>query len=295
MSGLLPPLCSVVIATYRRPAQLSRCLAALTRLDYPHDRLEVIVVDDGGTVPLDNVVASYRGPLNLRLATRENGGPGAARNTGAELASGSIIAFTDDDCRPTAEWLTRLVTAIGGSATRGAGGHTVNALRRSGFARASQLIIDAGYAHSNVPGSRARFLTTNNMALPRAMFRELGGFDPAFRTSEDRELCSRWLANGGELVYEPEAVVHHAHEFDLAGFWRQNVAYGHGTRRFHVQSRDVGREAVQIEPRFYLDLLRAPFGRESLRDAIVTSALIGIAHLGYVLGYVHEMRAHARK
>lgn len=58
---------SIVIPTYNRPEQLVVCLQACARLDYHRDRFEVIVVDDGGATPLDEIVARFHGVLTLKL------------------------------------------------------------------------------------------------------------------------------------------------------------------------------------------------------------------------------------
>ena len=60
------PNFSIVIPTYNRPEQLVFCLQACARLDYPCDRFEVIVVDDGGATPLDEIVTRFQGMLTLR-------------------------------------------------------------------------------------------------------------------------------------------------------------------------------------------------------------------------------------
>ena len=102
------PTFSIIIPTYQRPTQLAVCLRSLTGLNYPRERFEVIVVDDGSTTPLDAVVASVRDSLNVMLTRQDNGGPAAARNTGAARARGTFLAFTDDDCTPTPDWLHTL-------------------------------------------------------------------------------------------------------------------------------------------------------------------------------------------
>ncbi len=246
----------MIVPTHRRPRILEGCLAALAALDYPPQRLEVIVVDDGGDAPLDAVVA----PLHERIATtllrQPRQGPGAARNAGAGRARGTLLAFTDDDCRPAPEWLGRLAAEHARAPDVMLGGHTRNALGGNPFSTTSQLIIDAGYAWHNGDPQDARFLTSNNVAVPAAGFREVGGFDPAFMTSEDRDLCDRWVASGRRIHYLADALVEHAHELTLRSFCRQHLAYGRGAFRFHAEhARRTGRR-VRVEPRFYLGLHR---------------------------------------
>ena len=61
---------SVIIPTYARPIMLKSCLRSLARIDYPREDFEVVVVDDGSTTPLDSIVNSFRGSLDLVLLTQ---------------------------------------------------------------------------------------------------------------------------------------------------------------------------------------------------------------------------------
>src|SRR5262245_19683629 len=101
-------LVSVVIPTYNRPSQLTQCLEGLSALTYPHTGFEVIIVDDGSPTDLTTVIARFRDRLDLTLLRQPRGGPGAARNAGAAVARGGILAFLDDDCCPAKDWLLRL-------------------------------------------------------------------------------------------------------------------------------------------------------------------------------------------
>ena len=118
------PFCSVVVPTHERPAFLRTCLDCLARLDYPRERFEVVVVDDGGRTPL---VGEFRELLEIVAVSRSRGEPAAARNTGAERARGALLAFTDDDCRPGPEWLRRLAERFTREPERAIGGRVVNA------------------------------------------------------------------------------------------------------------------------------------------------------------------------
>jgi len=122
------PFFSVIIPTYNRPAQLKTCLQALAAQAYPRDRFEVLVVDDGSAEPPRELVASFSNSLNITLLTESHGGPSAARNAGAARARGEFLAFTDDDCAPTPEWLENIASRLANSATCLVGGHTINAL-----------------------------------------------------------------------------------------------------------------------------------------------------------------------
>ncbi len=82
------PSFSIVIPSYSRPGQLAECLRALSRLEYPRDRFEVIVVDDGGDRPLDEVIAPFESNLTLTLLRQANAGPAALPATPGQRARG---------------------------------------------------------------------------------------------------------------------------------------------------------------------------------------------------------------
>ncbi len=229
------PFVSVVIPTYNRPMPLTACLRALAALDYPSDRYEVIVVDDGGTPSLGPVVAPFRPLMDLKLIQGPHGGAPQARNRGMDRARGELVVFTDDDCIPHPEWITELVQAWLQHPQAMVGGRTYNLLTANPYSQVAQCIIDAAYAFSNQNPTHARFFTSNNLAAPRKDLMALGGFDEAFRVhaSEDRELCSRWLHAGRPLVYNHKALVGHIHPLCLRSFMELYFRHGRGAYHYH--------------------------------------------------------------
>ena len=267
------PACSVIIPTIRRPGPLAECLRSLAESDYPAEKLEVIVVDDGGGSE-DDGVASVDRRLEVSILRSRKAGPAAARNAGAARAGGEILAFTDDDCRVSRGWLMHLARVIGGNGELAAGGHTVNALEGNRWSSASQGIIDVVYRHYNDADGHAKFLTTNNLAVPARAFHEVGGFDDTFKTAEDRDFCRRWRMRGLGLKYEPEALVFHAHSLTFAGFVRQHFAYGRGAFRYHFGSNSPTSDEFQTVTGFYRSLPRL-VRRENIVDIALWQAANG--------------------
>ena len=283
------PTFAVIVPTYARPARLSACLEALAVLDYPRDRFAVLVVDDGSPRSPAAIIAAFRERLDVTLLVRPHGGPAAARNIGAEHAEGTFLAFTDDDCTPEPDWLRALAAGLAATPDMMVGGRTINRLADNPYAVASQLLIDYLYTSYNTAAGGARFFASNNLALSAEQFRAIGGFDTRFprAAGEDRELCDRWLARGGRLVYAPEAIVLHAHRLTLRRFWRQHHNYGGGAFHFHrtrAQRDPTGR--VKIEPLvFYRDLVLYPFGRVRRSRAWLLAALLALSQIANALGF----------
>lgn len=291
-----PATVAVVVPSFRRPERIRACVAALAEQDHPRDRFAVVVVDDGSPEPLAPALASLADRLDLTVHRQANAGPAAARNTGARLATGDLLAFTDDDCLPAPGWVSALAAAHAEDPRAMLGGRIVNVLERDLFAEASQQLVAALYAWY-AQGGRGRFFASNNLAAPREALLELGAFDTAFPQpgGEDRELCERWAAAGLPLLEVPDAVVRHAHGMDARGFLRQHVSYGRGAHQLHAARIAAGGPGVQVEPpRFYGHLLRHPFRSLPPARAAAASGLIALAQVANAVGFALERRAARR-
>lgn len=282
------PFFSIVIPTYNRPGQLMACLESLTRLDYPQDRLEVIVVDDGGSSGAQSVVDPFQRRLNLSLLSQSHQGPASARNSGALRAAGEFIAFTDDDCMPAPDWLRFLALRFAESPDCMIGGRTVNALTGNLCSAASQMLISYLYEYYNVDAGHARFFASNNLAARRALFLEMDGFDATYprAAAEDREFSDRWLCSGHRMLYEPQAVVYHAHNLTIIEFWRQHYNYGRGAWCFRrACARRQG--SVRVEPlSFYFNLLRYPFTQRCGLSALIIGLLLAQSQVVNAAGFL---------
>ncbi len=243
---------SVIIPTHGRPLQLSQALAAVTRTTLAPDSYEVVVVADGCGQALDEALAVVPPEVQVALVEQDRDGPGGARNTGAARARGRYLAFTDDDCLPSPEWLETLRRALAAAPGALVGGLTVNALNDNAYSAASQLIHQIVYDHYNRDHERATFLASNNLAVCAERFREIGGFDRSFRiASEDRDFCDRWRLRGWPMRYEPRALVRHAHELSLARFCRQHFRYGRGAAAYHEARAARGSGRISDEFSFH--------------------------------------------
>ncbi|WP_404783286.1 glycosyltransferase [Altericista sp. CCNU0014] len=282
------PFISIVIPTYNRPHCLRHCLQSIAQIRYPSDRFEAIVVDDGSTVPLETVTAEFQSQLPLTVVYQTNAGPATARNTGSRIAKGDYIAFTDDDCTPTPDWLAAFARQFARSPNSLLGGQTLNMLPHNLYAVAHQEMMDYFYRYYNAHPKSARFFASNNLALPARLFFDLGGFDSSFplAAGEDRELCDRWLHQGYVLDYVPDARVHHAHPMTLRSFWRQHFRYGQGAFHFRriCAQRRAGKMTVESLS-FYLDLLLYPLKQCPLGTKVQLTLLFFCSQVANTLGF----------
>jgi GT2 family glycosyltransferase len=280
---------SVIIPTRNRPRQLTGCVDALSRLEYPRDRFELIVVNDGGS-PIDDVLQRFSGRLNLTCVSQVNAGPAAARNKGAALSRARYLAFTDDDCRPSSGWLGELERALAKDSEALVGGRVVNVLEENSCSAASQILVTYLYEYFNTNHQRALFFTSNNMALTRDAYQTAGGFDSRFlpAAAEDRDFCDRWTESGRPMIYAENAVVGHAHRLTPRSFLRQHFEYGRGARRFRLAKAHRGSGEVPLEPPgFYAGILRYPWTVRARRPFLL-SALLFLSQAANAAGFFRE-------
>ncbi len=271
-------MASIVIPTHNRPQALAACVAACQRLDYPHDLVEILVIDDG-SMPAANV------GVGVRLIRQNQSGPAAARNRGIAEASGEFIAFTDDDCEPTPAWLAELVSAHLLDPTALVGGFTVNALKQDQFASASQFLVDYIYRYFEQSGETLRFFTSNNFGAASLGLRAIGGFDQSFPlpAAEDRDLCERW----GNLRSVSSAVVLHHHRLTLHTYWAQHFRYGQGA--FTLWGRRSRRGVHRRAPRgdFFKGLIAAPFSDKGVQRPWQLLALLLLSQFANIVGFLY--------
>lgn len=189
---------TVVMATRNRHEMLDRALTALERQTHPP--AQIVVVDDGSTDDTAAVLARH-GIEHLRT---DGVGPARARNLGIAESTGTIVAFTDDDCVPSPEWLEHLTPPIASGDVEFSQGRTLPDPNDSALAGPWSHTMNVEEHTQNYP--------TCNMAYRRALLDRLGGFDESFPSAagEDTDLAWRALELGARVRFVPDAVVHHA-------------------------------------------------------------------------------------
>ena len=194
------PRITVVIATRNRETRLAFALEALAAQEVSPKRLEVMIVRDRDPAP--PLAAAPQG-LPVRSLESSATDPTAKRNIGWRAASAPLVAFTDDDCRPHPRWAEELLAA--------AGEHPGSILQGRTQPDPDEAHLLHGLARSIEVTGPSPWFETCNIAYPRALLEDLGGFDEAFDFyGEDTDLGLRAMASGASRAWVPEALVWHA-------------------------------------------------------------------------------------
>jgi glycosyltransferase involved in cell wall biosynthesis len=222
----LPPLprtpkVSVVVCTYNGSKTLDGCLRSLERLNYPD--YEVVLVDDGSKDSVPEIAARY--PY-IRYHAQPNRGLSAARNVGMDLATGEVIAYTDDDCFADPDWLYYLIAKLLETGASGVGGP--NLLPTGDGPVAACVSASPGApAHVLLDDALAEHVPGCNMAFWADRLRAIGGFDPAYtRAGDDVDVCWRLHAEGDQIVFAPAAMVWHHRRSTVKAYLKQQRGYG---------------------------------------------------------------------
>jgi glycosyltransferase involved in cell wall biosynthesis len=226
-TGVLPPplqrypRVSVVVCAYNAERTIDQCLASLAVLSYPD--YEVIVVNDGSRDRTGEIAESHG---YCRIITQSNKGLSAARNVGAEAATGEIVAYTDSDCAADPDWLTYLVAKMEASNLAACGGPNFPPPENE-LVPAAVAVAPGGPTHVLISDEVAEHIAGCNMAFRLDVLLALGGFDPIYRAAgDDVDICWRFQDAGYTIGFSPAAVVWHFRRNTVAAYCAQQRGYG---------------------------------------------------------------------
>jgi hypothetical protein len=202
---------TVVIAA--RPEQADiRAVIASRALDYPPDKLEIIIA---------------RGKQ-----------PSAQRNAAMRAARGDLIYFLDDDSVPEPENLRRAAARFNDPEVKMVGGPNLCPAGAPPLEQVFALVLASWLAFGP---SRARYapvglaragsekeLILCNLVARRAEMLELGGFNESLYPNEENALMDELQKRGGKLIYDPQLIVHRRPRSSLKAFGKMLMTYGRG-------------------------------------------------------------------
>ncbi len=218
------PTVSVLIITKDRRPLLARALKSIEGMEYPREKVEVVVVEDThDPLPPPGVVYISRPP--------DTRGYGFVRNISVRASTGEILAFTDDDCVVDREWLRELVTPLLlRPDVAGVGGAVLP--RNSTLLGLCEHAL--GYPGGGLPYLHAaggqvietRQLSTVNCAYRRPSLLEAGGFHPQAARGGEDYLLAREVTQRHRCLFNPRAIVYHESRGNLRRLFARFVNFG---------------------------------------------------------------------
>ena len=178
------PLISVIICTRNRALLLRKAISSVVSQDFPKTDYDVVIVDNGSTDQTPEIVQEFHDRARIRYVYEERIGLCIARNAGWRAAEGRYVAFLDDDAIACPGWLDAIRVAFEDAILGVVGGRVTPIWERkppswlANEIAGSLTIIDWGPVDKNIKDIRREWLVGANMALPKAILIEIGGFHP---------------------------------------------------------------------------------------------------------------------
>lgn len=223
---------SIIVPTYNRKDEIEELLKSLIVLDFPPDRFELIVADDGSNDNTDSLMELYQEsvPFRLKLVRQQNKGPGAARNLGMKNASGDFFVFVDSDCTVSSDWLKAINKAIDRRQADAFGGPDSFRDDFPPLLKAINYSMTSFVTTGGLRGRKGKRLAkyyprSFNMGLSRNLFEKVGGFG-SLRHGQDIEFSNRIIKSGAKVIYISDAVVYHKRRTGIKKFFRQVFNWG---------------------------------------------------------------------
>jgi len=236
------PFVSVIIPVRNEGLILRQCLQSLVQLDYPRDRIEIIIADGKST---DNTAAVAR-EFGCVVVTNERKLVGSGRNIGFQHSQGEFVAFTDADCLFDPHWLKKGVAHFSDPCIGGVGGKTLTPSHGSNFEKAVDFLFRGADAVSSTSHRQrdekthtVRDLPGCNCIYRREALRQVMPVDENLLTAEDVWMNYCLRDRGALLLYDPQVIVWHHRRNSPKRFLRQMY-------RFAIGRLQVAKKSSQL-------------------------------------------------
>ena len=328
------PKVSIIIPTMKRRAFLEETLGYLLKTDYPHDRLEVFIVDGGSTDGSKELVDRLQKNTFIRLRWHSDQSlrVSAARNYAIQTTDAEMLLFLDDDCITRPDWVQTLIQPLLEGTADIAGGTDYAPPDDPFLAQCEDVAFSSWVGSGGVRGGSGPAVTgfcpmTCNMAMWREKMRDVGGFDETMKAVEDTDFVYKARENGLKVVFVPGATVQHRRRAAIRSICFHNYIRGYG-RTFLMKRYPAQRQFAFLIPAaglvlgvmlillglvwplawtilgigavFYLVLLgiAASHGLQRVKRGAalgVVPCLVALHHFWYALGVLHAPLTGYRK
>ena len=227
---------SLIIPVYNRPDEVDELLESLTRQHFQD--FEVLVVEDGSSVPCESVVDRYATSLDIHYLKKANSGPGQTRNFGAERSWGEYLLILDSDCVLPPNYLDAIEAELQKEPADAFGGPD---RAHESFTRVQKAInyaMTSFFTTGGIRGGKKKmdkfYPRSFNMGIRREIYQDLGGFSK-MRFGEDIDFSIRIFKAGYRCRLFPDAWVWHKRRTDWRKFFKQ--VYNSGIARINLYKK----------------------------------------------------------
>lgn len=219
---------SLIIPVFNRPDEINELLESLVNSDFKKE-FEIVVVEDGSTIPCKNVLDRYQDKLNIAYFFKPNSGPGDSRNFGMRNAKGDYFIIFDSDCIIPKQYLAEVSKALNEDYVDCFGGPDKALDSFSDVQKAINFAMTSFLTTGGIRGGSEKLdkfqPRSFNMGISKKAFEKSQGFGN-IHPGEDPDLSIRLWNLGFETRLFPKAYVYHKRRIDWSKFYKQVNKFG---------------------------------------------------------------------
>ncbi len=239
---------SVIVPVYNRPDEVRELLESLCAQS--RRNFDVVVVEDGSSVPCRDVVEAFAGRLPVAYHAKPNSGPGQTRNYGVARADGEYALIVDSDVVLPPGYTAAAEDALAATPCDAFGGPDRAHPSFTPVQKAINYAMTSFFTTGGIRGGKRKldkfYPRSFNMGVRRDVYLALGGFSE-MRFGEDIDFSTRLFKAGHTCRLFPGAWVWHKRRADLRKFFRQ--VHNSGIARINLTLRHPGTlKAVHLLP-----------------------------------------------
>lgn len=219
---------SFIIPVYNRPDEIDELLESLSKLKTEFI-FEVVVVEDGSTIPCEHIIEKYNSKLSISYYFKANSGPGDSRNYGMRVAKGDYFIILDSDCIIPEDYLLHVTTSLQRDYVDCFGGPDAALDSFSDVQKAINFTMTSFLTTGGIRGGSEKVdkfqPRSFNMGLSKKAFETTQGFGN-IHPGEDPELVFRLWEAGFETKLIKNAFVYHKRRISWKKFYQQVHKFG---------------------------------------------------------------------
>ncbi len=286
------PYISIVVCAYNEDKILNQCIGALLQQKYPHDKYEIILIDDGSTdhtadICIKEVKLKEHKLPRITYLLIEHSGLSVARNTGVFMSKGDIIAYIDGDAVANEHWLYEIAKAFNNDDNIGAVGGKIKILNKESWF--ATFIHWIHYYMEDKNGKEIISLIGTNMAFRKEVFQERGGFFEYFRSRGDETSFTKIkILPYFKQNITADAVVRHERPWTFRQWLKERFSNGHEYAIENGISQKYLRSTLKHYLYFIYRIISLSFPILMITALIFDSLLISTATIIIVILFLYR-------
>ncbi|MNK33943.1 Chondroitin synthase [compost metagenome] len=221
-------LFSLIIPVFNRPDEVEELLASLVVQSFKEE-YEIVIVEDGSTMPCNDIIAAYNDKLKISYYFKQNSGPGDSRNYGMTVAKGDYFIILDSDCIIPPRYLESVSQNLKADFVDCFGGPDAALDSFSDIQKAINFSMTSFITTGGIRGKSEKIEKFQprsfNMGLSKKAFEASGGFGDV-HPGEDPDLSIRLWKLGYSTRLFTNSFVYHKRRIDWEKFYKQVNKFG---------------------------------------------------------------------